>query len=337
MNRATPMSLSSRALHPTLLVTLVLLALPLGVDKFQVQLATKILIMAIFAMSLDLELGYCGLVSLGHAAFFGLAGYTLALLSPPYEAANFWLTLAASVGAAAAFALVIGLLVLRTSGIFFIMSTLAFAQMLYFLFHDTKIAGGSDGIYVQVRPEALLFGWRPFDLENFVHLYYVVLAAAGLSAWLLHRIVGSLFGRVIVGIRTNEHRMRSFGYATFRYKLVCFVISGALCGLAGYLSAVQFGVVNPDMLGWHLSGTALVMVILGGMGTLVGAAIGAATMVLLELALQSMPELGGIELAKHWQFLLGGFIVAVALVLPHGLFGLFQRRSAPAREVRDER
>lgn len=291
--------------------------LPLVADKFYLQFATKILIMAIFAMSLDLLVGHAGLVSLGHAAFFGLSGYLLALMSPAYEAADFWVTLSASVCGAALLALAIGLLVLRTSGVYFIMATLAFAQMLYYLFHDTRIAGGSDGMYIYVRPVATLAGWQPFDLDNFVHLYLLVLAAFVAVFLVLRALLASPFGKVIAGIRVNEVRMRSLGFATTRYKLVCFVIAGALAGLAGYLAALQFGVVNPEMLGWHLSGSALMMVILGGLGTAAGPAIGAAVLMSLELTLQSM--------TLHWQLPLGATIVLVALVLPRGLAGLRMR------------
>jgi branched-chain amino acid transport system permease protein len=202
------------------------------------------------------------------------------------------------------------------------MVTLAFAQMLYYVFHDTKIAGGADGIYIHVRPDAALGGWKPFDLENYVHLYYVVLVLAVLTHVLLRRLLASPFGRVLAGIRVNEPRMRSLGFATFRYKLVCFVIAGALAGMAGYLAASQFGFVNPDLLGWHLSGSAMMMVILGGMGTPGGAALGAFVMMLLELLFQGW--------TKHWQLLMGGTIVLVALLLPHGLAGSFlhwRRRS----------
>jgi len=135
-------------------------------------------------------------------------------------------------------------------------------------------------------------------------------------------VLKSLFGRVIEGIRVNEHRMRSLGFATFRYKLACFVLAGGLAGLAGYLAAIQFGVVNPDMLGWHVSGSVMMMVILGGMGTLAGPAIGAAAMILVEMALQSLPNIGAVNLGKHWQLLMGTFIVLVALFLPKGLMGL---------------
>ena len=299
-----------------------LLVLPYFAEKFYIQLFTKILIMGIFAMSLDLLIGYTGLVSFGHAAYFGAAGYVLALVSPQYQAANLFTTLPFAIGVSAVLALVIGALVLRTSGIYFIMVTLAFSQMLFYLFHDTKIAGGADGIYVYVRPAADILGWKPFDLENVVHLYFVVLALFVGVFMLLRVVLKSLFGRVIDGIRINEHRMKSLGYPTFRYKLACLVLAGALAGLAGYLAAIQFGVVNPDMMAWHASGSVMMMVILGGMGTLVGPALGAMVMMLLELGFQSLPEVGGINIGKHWQLLMGSFIVLVALLLPYGLMGL---------------
>src|SRR6185436_5228597 len=150
--------------------------LPLVAEKYTIQFATRILIMAVFDMSLNLLVGQAGLVSLGHAAFFGIAGYCLALSSPQYQAVSFWTSLPLAMVAAGALALVIGALVLRTGGVYFIMATLAFSQMLFFLLHDTGIAGGSDGMYIYVRPDASVFGWRPLDLEKFGHFYFVVLA-----------------------------------------------------------------------------------------------------------------------------------------------------------------
>ncbi len=316
---------ATRVTVAAVLATLAALALlPLFGEKFTVQIFTKIVIMAILAMSLDLLLGYTGLVSFGHAAFYGAAGYALALLTPQYQAASFWTSLPLAVAASAGLALVIGFFVVRTRGIYFIMVTLAFAQMLFFLFFDTKIAGGSDGIYIDVRPVARIGGWQVFNLENFVHVYYLALVCLALTYWLLRTILVSPFGRVLAGIRVNEHRMLSLGYPTFRYKLACFVIAGAVAGVAGYLSAVQYGVVNPEMLGWHLSAALMMMVILGGMGTLVGPALGAAIWMLLELGLQSLPESGGVNLGKHWQLFMGGFVVLATLLLPRGLAGITQ-------------
>jgi len=310
-----------------LLGSILLLTFPLYGERFYVQFASRILLMAIFAGSLNLLVGYTGLVSLGHAAFFGIAGYILALYSPQTQAAGFWSSLALSVCGAALCALVIGALVLRTSGIFFIMATLAFAEMLFYLFHDTDIAGGSDGIYINHRPTLEIFGWQPIDLADVNHFYYLALLMSVAVLLLLRMLLRSPFGQVIVGIRINEHRMRALGFETFRYKLVCFVIAGALAGLAGYLAAVQFGVVNPEMLGWHLSGSVLMMVILGGMGTLAGPVLGALALMMLEEVFQVM--------TRHWQLLIGMVIVVVAMYLPAGLAGVWSRLLASGSPASD--
>ena len=305
-----------------ILSALLLAIFPFIVETFYIQLGAKIMIMAIFAMSLDLLVGHTGLVSLGHAAYFGLAAYVLALISPKYEAASLWLTLPIAIVAAAAAALIIGWLVVRTAGVYFIMVTLAFAQMLYSVFHDTKLGGGSDGIYITLRPELTVAGIKPLDLENPVQFYYfVLLAMIGVYA-LLNRILHAPFGRALAGIKANESRMRSIGYPVFAYKLSAFVLAGALAGLAGYLAACQFGFVNPEILAWHQSGTVLMMVILGGMGKLHGAVLGAFAYVLLQ-ELLSAPALLGVY-AKHWQLAMGSLIVFIVLTLPHGLAAWFE-------------
>lgn len=317
-----------------ILCTLLLAAFPLIGTTFYVQLGAKIMLMAIFAMSLDLLVGHTGLVSLGHAAYFGVAAYVLALISPKYEAASVWLTLPAAVAASALTALVIGFLVVRTGGIYFIMVTLAFAQMLYSLFHDTALGGGSDGIYIYARPELSVAGAKPVDLENPVHFYYLVLVLmVGVYA-LLGRVLRAPFGRALAGIKANESRMRSIGYPVFAYKLGAFVLGGALAGLAGYLAACQFGFVNPEILAWHHSGTVLMMVILGGMGKLHGAVLGAFAYVLLQ-ELLSTPAVFG-AYAKHWQLPMGSFIVLMVLALPHGLAGLLDRRGFRVRRRQSE-
>jgi branched-chain amino acid transport system permease protein len=302
-----------------------LLLFPLTDSVYYTQLFTKIMILSIFAMSLDLLVGYTGLVSLGHAAFFGLAGYVLALMSPQYAAANLLTTLPAALAASALVALAIGLLVLRTSGIYFIMVTLAFAQMLYYLFHDTRLGGGSDGIYINVKPALSIGGWAPFTLESKIAFYYFTLALMLAVYALLRAVLRSTFGRALQGIKANEQRMRSLGFATFRYKLAAFVLAGTLAGLSGYLAAMQFGFVNPEILSWHQSGNVLMMVILGGMGSLAGPVLGAFAFTLLQDLFES--------LTRHWQLLMGGFIVLVVLVLPRGLFGLFEYL-APLRRRR---
>jgi branched-chain amino acid transport system permease protein len=311
-----------RALHLLLALMLVgLLLFPLVGERFYIQYATKIMIMAIFAMSLDLLVGYAGLVSLGHALFYGIAGYALALAGAD-ASVSLWWSLPAAMLVSGLAALVVGALVLRTSGIYFIMVTLAFAQMMYFFIRDSEYFGGSDGIYLNARPAVSLFGWAALDLGNQLHRYYLTLALAAATYVLLRTVLRSAFGRVLIGIRDNEPRMRSLGFPTFRYKLACFVLAGALAGLAGYLTAVQDGIMNPEQLGWHRSGEALVMVILGGMGTLAGPALGAGALMLLELAFSIW--------TKYWQLLLGGFIVAVVLFLPGGLGGVFARRRGGA-------
>ena len=308
-----------------LAVLLALAAFPLVGEKFYIQFVTKVMIMALFAMSLDLLVGYAGLVSLGHALPFGLAAYALMLMTPEYQAAGFWLSIAASMSVAAIASLVVGLLVLRTSGIYFIMVTLAFGQMAYYYVHDSKHLGGSDGKYIYVRPALEMFGWKPFDLENPAHFYYVVLALMVFVYTTIRILLASPFGRVVVAIRENEHRLRMLGYATFRYKLVCFILAGMLAGLAGWLAAAHDGLVNPEMLSWHQSGQLLMMVILGGMGTPAGPILGAAALKALELVFQGW--------TKHWQLLLGLFIVASVLFMPRGLAQALEwkRRSAPTR------
>jgi branched-chain amino acid transport system permease protein len=307
-----------------LLVSVLLLAaFPLVSSTFYVQLGAKIMIMAIFALSLDLLVGHTGLVSLGHAAYFGLAAYVLALISPKYEAASVWITLPLAITAAAAAALIIGCLVLRTAGVYFIMVTLAFAQMLYAIFHDTQLGGGSDGMYITVRPELNIAGIKPLDLENPFHFYYFVLVFLIGVYGLLSQVLHAPYGRALAGIKMNEGRMRAIGYPVFGYKLGAFILAGALAGLAGYLAACQFGFVNPEILAWHHSGTVLMMVILGGMGKLHGAVLGAFAYVVLQEILSAPALLGAY--AKHWQLAMGSLIVLIVLVLPDGLAGLFDR------------
>ena len=305
-----------RSLQVLLIAGLVALAaFPLVGEKFYIQFITKIMITAMFAMSLDLLVGYTGLVSLGHALPFGLAAYALMFVTPENGAAGLWRSLAAAAGVAGIASLVVGLLVLRTSGIYFIMVTLAFGQMAYYYVHDSRHLGGSDGKYIYVRPVLEIFGWQPFDLENPAHFYYVALALTAFVYVTLRVLLASPFGRVIGAIKENEHRMRMLGFATFRYKLVCFVLAGMLAGMAGWLAAAHDGLVNPEMLSWHQSGQLLMMVILGGMGTPSGPLLGAAALKLLELGFQG--------LTKHWQLLLGLFIVLSVLFIPRGLAQIF--------------
>lgn len=295
--------------------------MPFTGTDFYLGMLSQMMILAIFAMSLDLLQGVTGLVSLGHAAYFGLAGYALAFLTPQDAPIALWWSLPLAAAAAGLAALVIGFFVVRTHGIYFIMVTMAFAQMVFFLFFDNKALGGSDGIYVTFRPDATALG---LDLENKTTFYYFTLAVlVGVYA-LLRRLLFSPFGRVLAGIRVNEHRMRAVGYGTFGYKLTAFTLAGTLAGVAGYLWAAQTGFVNPELMGFHLSAHAIMMVILGGMGNFAGAIVGAFA---FEYVMHFFKDL-----TKHWQLLMGGFIVLVVIVAPRGLLGLverFTRKEAP--------
>jgi len=308
-----------------LLLGLGLIALasfPFMATDYHTQMVARMMILAILAMSLDLLQGVTGLVSLGHAAFFGLAGYALAFVTPAGEPVSLWWSLPLAVGASALAALVIGFFVVRTHGIYFIMVTMAFAQMVFYLFFDNKALGGSDGIYVNFKPDASLFGWLPFDLENKRVFYYATLAVLLLVYAFLRRLLWSPFGRVLAGIRVNEHRMRALGYSTFGYKLAAFTLAGALAGLAGYLWGVQTGYVNPELMGFHMSAHTIMMVILGGMGNFAGAIVGAFAFEYLLHAFKDLPTVGAVHLGKHWQLWMGLFIVAVVLFAPRGLLGL---------------
>jgi branched-chain amino acid transport system permease protein len=301
-----------------LLVALALLALfPLAGTTFYTELVTKVMIFAIFALSLDLLVGYTGLVSFGHAAYYGVGAYVLGLMAPKYEAANLWVTLPAAVAIAGVAALAVGAFVVRVKGIYFIMVTLAFAQMFYFVFHDTTFGRGSDGISMNFKPSAAIGAFVPFDLANAAHVYYFVLVLLVMVFVFLRLLLRSTFGRALQGIKSNEHRMRSLGFPVYVYKLASFAIAGALAGLAGYLSALQFGFVNPELLSWHQSGNVLLMLILGGSGSLYGAVIGAFAFVAMEEIYSSV--------TTHWQLLLGATIILLVIFLPGGLASVAKR------------
>ena len=300
-----------------------LLAFPFAGQDFYTQMVTRMMILAIFAMSLDLLQGITGLVSLGHAAYFGLAGYVLAFLSPADAGASWLTSLPLAVLASALLALTIGFFVVRTQGIYFIMVTMAFAQMVYFLFFDNKVLGGSDGLYVNVRPAAL-----GLDFENKQVLYFFTLACLVLTYLFLRRLLWSSFGRTLNGIRLNEHRTQALGYASFSYKLTAFTLAGALAGLAGYLWAAQSGYVNPELMGFHMSAHAIMMVILGGMGNVAGALIGAFGFELFLHFFKDLPTVGGFDMGKHWQLWMGSLIVLVVVIAPQGLMGLLRPRSS---------
>jgi branched-chain amino acid transport system permease protein len=304
---------------------LLLAAYPWLVPPFYVTLGAKALIWAMLAMSLQLLAGGVGLVSLGHAAFFGIAAYSVHLLTPEYESLSILVTLPVAILAAGVAALLIGALSLRTKGFFFLMVTLAFGQMVFFLFHDTACCGGADGVSVG-RPAlgALGVEWTLGRGDRSLVYYYVNLAIIiGLYLGLAF-VLRSLFGRVLQGIRVNEHRMQALGFDVYRYKLAAFTLSGAIAGLAGHMWVMSDGRVNPELAGWHLSAEGLLMVLLGGLHALHGAIMGA-------LALTGLNEVS--QLITERQLLVQGLVVLlIVLLLPRGLAGL----SLPGRRHKAE-
>ena len=310
------------------IAALLLAALPAVLTPYTQDLVVKIAIYAVFALSLELLVGAAGLVSLGHAAFLGIGAYVTVMATGDGGAASALWLLPAAMGAAALYAIFVGALSLRTKGVYFIMVTLAFAQMAYFVFHDTKLGGGSDGIFLYSKP-VIQFGKTVLlDLDRKADLYYTVLAALVGTYALLALMGRSRFGHALAGIRVNEQRMRAAGFRTYGYKLAAFVIAGALAGLAGFLLAVKDGAVNPELLSWHESGAVLLMIILGGLGSLRGAVIGAIAFTLLKELYQSEALLG--PLASHWQLTLGLTIIAFVALLPKGLIGLKARLTGAA-------
>jgi branched-chain amino acid transport system permease protein len=276
-----------------------------------VQFASKAMLMGMLALSLNLVVGFGGLVSMCHAAFFGLAGYMLAFLTPESGGASIWLSLPVALLTVGVVAAVIGALSLRTRGIYFIMVTLAFGEMLFYFFHDTKVGGGSDGLYIYFKPEIALGGLTLLDLESSRVFYFVALASLVGAVLIIRMLVQSPFGHALAAARDNERRALSLGYSVFRVRLTAFVISAMIAGLAGYFSAAQFGFIAPQLLGWHLSATVLVMVVLGGMSSILGPIVGAFALIGLEEILKTSIE--------HWKLVKGLVIIALVFLLPGGL------------------
>ncbi len=288
-------------------------------EEFYISTASRIGIFAIAATSLNLILGYGGLVSFGHAAFVGVGAYTVGVMING-GIVNGWLGFGAAMVIAAAFSAVIGAVSLRTRGVYFIMITLAFAQMLFYLTNSVKAYGGDEGLSLLQRSD---FGLG-LDLRDDTTFYYLVLVVLALVILLVHRLVHSRFGRVVRAMREDDVRAEAIGFPTYRYKLILFVISGALGGLAGALMANQQNYISPNLLHWTHSGTLMVMVIIGGVGTLFGGALGA-------LALLAMEEVAA-DYTSHWQFFVGWILLAVVLFAPRGLMALRSLGRKPASD-----
>ncbi|MCC7549109.1 MAG: branched-chain amino acid ABC transporter permease [Burkholderiales bacterium] len=305
---------------PLLAALIVFPFVVLAIDEpFYVVLASRILIFALVATSLNLLVGFGGMVSFGHAAFLGAGAYVVAILMQ-HGVASAWIAWPAAVAVAALAALAIGAVCLRTRGVYFIMITLAFAQMVYFVFVSLKAYGGDDGLSLASRSVVA----PGIDLNSDTLFYYVVLAFASTGFFLFARLVNSRFGRVLQGIRENETRMEALGYAVHRYKLGAFVLAGATAGLGGALLVNQNELASPGTLSWTQSGMLLTMVILGGVGYLWGGVMGAAALLLMEELLAAY--------TIHWQLGLGLVLLAVVLFAPNGLATLARAAGPGGRD-----
>jgi branched-chain amino acid transport system permease protein len=310
----------SHSLTPRLAVNIVLLLI-LGLvpvyaaltgNTFVMTLFTRVIILALAALSLNLIMGFGGMVSFGHAAYLGIGGYAVGILAK--EGVNFgFVQWPLAIGASALFALVVGALSLRTRGVYFIMITLAFAQMIYYVAIGLERYGGDDGLTIYKRSQ---FGGL-IDLNNKTFFYYLCLALLLAGIYGVWRIVNSRFGLVIQGARSNERRMRAIGFPTFRYKLVCFVIAGAMCGLAGALLANHTDYISPAMMEWTRSGDLIVMAVLGGMRAAFGPLIGAMTFLLLEDWLSRATD--------YPNLVIGPLLLIVAIYVNGGIDGLLGR------------
>ena len=315
-----------------LVLLLALLALPWVAhaldEAFYIGVASRVLIFAIAATSLNLILGFGGMVSFGHAAYLGIGAYTVGILMDA-GLSSAWLSWPAAFVFGGLFALLIGSISLRTRGVYFIMITLAFSQMLYFLMVSLKMYGGDDGLALASRSRVA----EGLDLNNDTVFYYVVLALLVMVFILIWRLLNARFGHALQGIRENETRMAALGFPVFRIQLVAFTLAGAVAGLAGALLANQGSYVSPSIMQWSQSGMLMIMVILGGVGHLYGGLAGAAAFLLLEEVL--------VAWTVHWQLGLGAVLLAVVLLAPNGLLSLAKRwspwRTAQAEAPQVER
>jgi branched-chain amino acid transport system permease protein len=294
------------------ILILVPLLAKLGPESYLLSLATRAVIFSIAALSLDFIMGYGALVSFGHAAFLGLGSYAVGIMAA-HGVDDIQLQLVVALGAAGAFAAATSAISLRTSGVYYIMITLAFGQMLFFLGVSLSAYGGDDGMSLSGRSRA--FGLQA--LSNDIIFYYVCLAALAGSYALLRRVVASRFGRVLGGIRENPTRMRAIGFEPFEFQLVACLIAGAICAVAGVLLANHVGFVSPAYMTWQRSGDLMVMVLMGGIGTLRGAILGAFGFMLLEEWLSGLTE--------HWKLVFGPLLVIVALYGRGGLAAILTR------------
>ena len=298
-------------------LVLILAALPFVLtafgQEFYIGFATRVLIFALAASSLNLVLGFGGMFSLGHAAFFGIGAYAAAICQQA-GVNEALIAFPLAMLAAGSFALAVGAISLRTRGVYFIMITLAFAQMAYYLFVSARAWGGDDGLPLAGR---MTLGGLSLSTDD-TSLYFAAFFGLTLAMLFFGRLADARFGRVIQAIRENETRMEALGYPVFTYRLVCFALGGALAGLAGALLANLTGLASPNLLVWTQSGTLLVMVIIGGVGYLYGGVVGALILLCLEEVL--------VGFTSHWHIVLGLILLGVVLFAPKGVAALFGKR-----------
>ena len=304
-----------------LLVFLIVLPVYAGIagKPFLITLFTRIIILAMAAVSLNLIMGYGGMVSFGHAIYIGIGGYVVGILAQEGFLSGF-LQWPAALLVSGLFAAAIGALCLRTRGVYFIMITLAFAQLLYYVAVGLDRYGGDDGLTMYTRSEFV----RPLNMSNKTQFYYVSLILLFGVMALIWKLINSRFGMVIQGSRSNDLRMQAIGFPTYRYRLVCFVIAGMICGLAGALLANHTEFVSPAMMHWTRSGDLIIMVVLGGMGSVVGPLIGAVALLVLEETLSGITE--------YWQIILGPMLLLVVLFARGGIDGLLAKIGAKVRQ-----
>lgn len=292
---------------------LILAALPMlteAIDEpFYVDLMARVMIFSIAAMSLDFILGYGAMISFGHALYLGLGTYAVGILAY-YEVTNGWLQLLVCVSGTAFIAFILGLISLRTSGIYFIMITFALAQMFYFLGISLEAYGGDDGLPIDSRSEFFSF----FDLNEAWNMYYLILGTLVVTTIVLWKIINSRFGMVVRGSHSNDDRMQAIGFPTMKYRLAAFVIAGVVCGLAGFLLGNLTEFLTPEYMHWFRSGELMIMVMVGGMGTLFGPLFGAFAYLMVEDFLANFTE--------YWQFYFGPMLIVLVLFAKQGLWGI---------------
>ena len=278
-------------------------------EPFYIDLMARVMIFSIAAMSLDFILGYGAMISFGHALYLGLGTYAVGIMAH-YELTNGWMQLLVCISGTAFIAFILGLISLRTSGIYFIMITFALAQMFYFLGISLEAFGGDDGLPIDTRSEFFSF----FDLNETWNMYYLILGTLVVAALVLWKIINSRFGMVVRGSHSNDARMQAIGFPTFRYRLAAFVIAGVVCGLAGFLLGNLTEFLTPEYMHWFRSGELMIMVMVGGMGTLFGPLFGAFAYLMMEDFLANFTE--------YWQFYFGPILILLVLFAKQGLWGM---------------